>query len=99
MSIPRQKIDNKQINLLDYLENLQAQRAEQQTTRPGSRRLKLYVSRSSSSSAVATLTRSALLDWGVPEMVVTDNGSDYVSNHIKNVFMALNIEQFKQPGQ
>ena len=34
--MPRQKIDNKQINLLDYLENLQAQRSEQQTTRPGS---------------------------------------------------------------
>ena len=34
--MPRQKIDNKQINLLDYLENLQAQRSEQQTARPGS---------------------------------------------------------------
>ncbi|MDH3976446.1 MAG: DDE-type integrase/transposase/recombinase [Deltaproteobacteria bacterium] len=58
-----------------------------------SRRLKLLVSKTSKSEAVAALTRHALLDWGVPETVKTDNGADYVSNHLTSVFDALEIEQ------
>ena len=46
------------------------------------RRLKFHVSRSSSSMAVASLLKKAIIDWGVPEIIVTDNGSDYVSKHI-----------------
>jgi putative transposase len=38
-----------------------------------SRRLKLHVSRSSSSAAVASTLRRALIDWGVPELLATDN--------------------------
>jgi len=58
-----------------------------------SRRLKLHVSKSSRSTAVAALTRRALLDWGKPEIAKTDNGSDYVSRHMVQVFEALRIEQ------
>lgn len=58
-----------------------------------SRRMKLLVSRTSAAAAVASLTRRALLDWGVPEEAGTDNGSDYVSQHMKRVFLGLDIHQ------
>ncbi len=58
-----------------------------------SRRLKLHVSKTSRASAVAALLRKSLLDWGVPEIAKTDNGSDYVSHHIVSVIDALQIEQ------
>lgn len=62
-----------------------------------SRRLKYQVSRSSSSAAVAALTRKCLLDWGVPEEIGTDNGSDYVSQRIKRIIAALDIHQDVAP--
>ena len=37
--------------------------------------------------------RQALLRWGVPEQIVTDNGQDYQSEHFKRVLGALGIEQ------
>lgn len=58
-----------------------------------SRRLMLQVSPTSRSSAVAALTRRALLEWGVPEIAKTDNGADYVSNHMVRAFEDLGIEQ------
>lgn len=36
--------------------------------------------------------RLALLAWGVPESVLTDNGQDYQSEHFKRVLGALGIE-------
>ncbi|HVJ53484.1 MAG TPA: transposase family protein [Aliidongia sp.] len=57
-----------------------------------SRRLKLQVSRSSSSAAVASVLRRALVDWGVPEQLGTDNGSDYVSNHVVRIVAGLGID-------
>jgi len=57
-----------------------------------SRRLMYLVSRSSSSAAVAALLRKAMLGWGVPEQIVTDNGSDYVSKHICRVVEDLGIK-------
>lgn len=62
-----------------------------------SRRLKLLVSKTSRSSAVAALIRRTLLDWGVPETAKTDNGADYVSDHIVSTFEALEIEQLLCP--
>jgi len=55
------------------------------------RRVHLHVSKTSRAAAVAHLTKKALLDWGVPEIAKTDNGQDYVSNHIRRIFYALNI--------
>ena len=55
------------------------------------RRLTLRVSRSSSSAAVAATLRQALMAWGVPEEVKTDNGSDYVSRHMTQLFLGLDI--------
>ncbi len=58
-----------------------------------SRRVVYHVSRSSSAAAVAACLRKALLAWGVPETMVTDNGSDYVSRHIKDALIGLGIDQ------
>lgn len=62
-----------------------------------SRRLKLLVSRSSSSAAVCAILRRALLDWGVPQQIGTDNGSDYVSARVKAVIASLDIAQDTAP--
>ncbi|MBN4063445.1 transposase [Cardiobacterium sp. AH-315-I02] len=58
-----------------------------------SRRLKFYVSKTSTAMAVCQVFRRALLDWGVPEMVRTDNGKDYVSEQF---CLALNELEIKQ---
>lgn len=58
-----------------------------------SRRLRLYVSRTSSATAVASCLRRAMLDWGVPEQLGTDNGSDFVSLYIRRIVLGLGIDQ------
>ncbi|MCE7510272.1 DNA-binding protein [Alloalcanivorax xenomutans] len=63
-----------------------------------SRRPRLLVSRTSKASAVGQLLRRCLLEWGVPEEIKTDNGSDYASRYIRTVVSSLGIEQsFCQP--
>jgi len=37
--------------------------------------------------------RQALLLWGVPEQIVTDNGNDYQSEHFRRVLGALGIDR------
>lgn len=56
-----------------------------------SRRVTFHVSRTSSSHAVATCLRKSILAWGVPEIVRTDNGQDYVSKHIDRVLLDMKI--------
>lgn len=56
-----------------------------------SRRLKLLVSKTARSVSVAALTRAAILDWGMPENVRTDNGSDYTSAHMVRVIDGLGV--------
>lgn len=58
-----------------------------------SRRLKLHVSKTSKSSAIAALLRRALIDWGVPANIKTDNGADYASRHITRITKGLDIRQ------
>ena len=63
-----------------------------------SRRVRLVVARTSSSAGVAACLRKALLDFGVPEVLKCDNGSDYKSRHMARVCTGLEIEQkFCQP--
>ena len=57
------------------------------------RRAKMLVTKTAISAAVAQVMRKALLDWGVPETAKTDNGKDYISNHMKRVLVGLGIEQ------
>jgi len=47
-----------------------------------SRRLRLLVSPTSKAAAIAALLRRCILEWGVMEALKTDNGQDYVANHI-----------------
>lgn len=55
------------------------------------RRVKVVLKPTSNSEAIALLLRNAILDWGVPEVARTDNGSDYLSAHIRSVWDALDI--------
>lgn len=57
-----------------------------------SRRPKVLISKTSNSIAIGLLMRQAILDWGVPECIKTDNGTDYVSRHITELFESLEIE-------
>ncbi|WP_411037057.1 DDE-type integrase/transposase/recombinase [Shinella sp. BYT-45] len=51
-----------------------------------------YVSRTPRASAVALLIRKAILSWGVPATIKTDNGSDFVARDTKRLFASLAIE-------
>jgi transposase InsO family protein len=57
-----------------------------------SRRAKLLVNKTSKAVAVAALIRRSILDWGVPECIKTDNGSDYTSKYLIEAIQALEIE-------
>lgn len=56
------------------------------------RRFTLYVSRTPRAEAVAMLIRKAILAWGVPDKIKTDNGSDFVAASTQQLFTALGIE-------
>ncbi|MBT6429070.1 MAG: DDE-type integrase/transposase/recombinase, partial [Rhodospirillaceae bacterium] len=58
-----------------------------------SRRVRYLVAPTSRATSVAAVLRWALLEWGVPEILKTDNGADYVSRHIKRVLAGLEIHQ------
>jgi len=51
-----------------------------------------YVSRTPRASAVALLMRKAILAWGKPDAVKTDNGSDFVARDTKRLFASVSIE-------
>jgi len=56
------------------------------------RRAKVLVSRTSSANAVKAVTRSAVLAWGLPERVKTDNGKDYTAQDYDFALDALRID-------
>jgi len=56
------------------------------------RRTVFLVSRTPKASAVALLLRKAILAWGVPLQIKTDNGSDFVAHDTKRLFLSLGIE-------
>lgn len=58
-----------------------------------SRRGHLLVAKVSKAASIALLIRRAMLDWGVPAEIKTDNGQDYRSAHIARVCTALGIAQ------
>ena len=60
-----------------------------------SRRLRIHVSRTSTAAAVAHVLRRGLLDWGVPEVLKTDNGQDYVAQHIVQILNSLDIDHIR----
>lgn len=56
------------------------------------RRTLFYVSKTPRAAAVAMLIRRAIIAWGVPQTIKTDNGSDFVARDTKRLFAALDIE-------
>ncbi|MBN4045991.1 transposase, partial [bacterium AH-315-P11] len=58
-----------------------------------SRRVKFHVCKTSKASAIAALTRRCIIDWGVPEIIKTDNGQDYKSKYLRQVIKGLGVEQ------
>jgi transposase InsO family protein len=57
-----------------------------------SRRLSVQVTRTPRAESVALLMRRAILAWGVPERVKTDNGSDFKAKSTQRLFASLQIE-------
>ena len=57
-----------------------------------SRRTRALVAPTSRATAIAALFRRCLLDWGVPELVRTDEGADYTSRHVVGVIADLEID-------
>lgn len=58
-----------------------------------SRRAILLVSKTPRAAAVALLLRKAIMAWGVPAAIKTDNGSDFVARDTQRLFVSLNIHQ------
>ncbi|TIW27771.1 MAG: integrase [Mesorhizobium sp.] len=56
------------------------------------RRTIWLLSKTPRASAVALLIRKAILEWGVPDKIKTDNGSDFVARDIQRLFASLGIE-------
>ena len=61
------------------------------------RRLCIHVSATSDSNAVAACIRKAVIQFGAPECIVSDNGKDYVSEHIRGALARLGIRHEKAP--
>lgn len=58
-----------------------------------SRRLMLHVSRTATTEGSLTLIRRACMEWGMPESIRTDNGSDFISHRFKQALLHLGVEQ------
>lgn len=57
------------------------------------RRMLVSVSRTARTQAALLLIRKGILAWGVPEIVRTDNGSDFISYEFRQALTALAIHQ------
>jgi transposase InsO family protein len=57
-----------------------------------SRRALVVVARTPKTQTHCYALRQALLTWGVPKAIVTDNGADYQSHHFRRVLNSLGIE-------
>jgi transposase InsO family protein len=60
-----------------------------------SRRLIALVTETPRAAAVGLLIRKAILAWGVPERIKTDNGSDFIAHTTRRLFAGLQIEHEK----
>lgn len=58
-----------------------------------SRRAIFTVSKTASTDASLLIMRRAILEWGVPEILRTDNGSDFTSHRFVQALLNLGIEQ------
>ncbi len=57
-----------------------------------SRRMVALATDTARAAGVGLLIRKAILAWGVPERIKTDNGSDFIAHSTQRLFAALGIE-------
>lgn len=57
------------------------------------RRVLFHVSKTAKTEASLQLIRRAVLEWGIPKVIKTDNGSDFKSKRFIQALMSLRIEQ------
>jgi hypothetical protein len=57
------------------------------------RMVKVLVRPTSNSEALCLVLADCVKDWGLPKLVKTDNGKDYISKHVKGFLTAMGIEQ------
>jgi putative transposase len=57
------------------------------------RRMVLHVARGETAAAALAAVRRAILAWGVPAEIVSDNGAGFVSHHMRQALTALGIAQ------
>lgn len=57
------------------------------------RRVKILVSRTPTTEASLLLVRKAIQSWGVPDVLRTDNGSDFISYRFKSGISAIGVSQ------
>lgn len=62
-----------------------------------SRRVKCHISKSSTAESIMMLMRDCMVDWGVPEEIVCDNGKDYVADAIVSFCRELAIRRHILP--
>ena len=62
-----------------------------------SRRARVYVSPTSRSTAICALLRRAVIEWGVPGRIRTDEGADYTSRHVRRALRDLGIDHQPLP--
>ncbi len=58
-----------------------------------SRRVMIHISKSASTEASLNLIRRAILEWGVPTEIATDNGTDFVSKRFKLALESVGVAQ------
>ncbi|TXN71625.1 DDE-type integrase/transposase/recombinase [Methylobacterium sp. WL6] len=63
-----------------------------------SRRVVVYVSKTPRAEAVGLLLRRAILAWGVPERIKTDNGSDFTAKASQRLLASLGIAHELSPA-
>lgn len=56
------------------------------------RRRIFIVTRTSRANAIMSLIRQAIIRWGVPESIKTDNGADYTAQVLETALLGLSIE-------
>lgn len=61
------------------------------------RRVIFRVEDSNSSFAVSRLLRAGILSFGVPDVIVIDNGKEFTSNHFESICRNLNIDLLVAP--
>jgi putative transposase len=57
-----------------------------------SRRMMVLITKTPRAEAMLLLIRRAILAWGVPERIRTDNGSDFIAERSRRAFASLGIE-------